>query len=365
VNISRYPATRNQSLRAWSAADEYILKELAETEISGKNLAICNDRFGYLATHLHHLNPYSVIAFQSQKASIMMNLQNNGLTPDPEKLLNPLEPLRESIDIGVMIVPKSLSLFQFYLQHLHRSLAEDGIVICGFMTRHFSTQILTIAGEYFEDVRQSLAWKKSRVLILTGKKQDPAFDPVDTIPYTFSNGTSEVIRQYAGVFSSGNIDFATQFLIENLEVTGDEQAILDLGSGNGVIAWAIQLQKPDAELHLMDDYFLAVESSKLNLAPDNVHFHWSDSIEDIGNVEFDLVVSNPPFHFAHEVNIEVAVDLFREVAGKLKPGGRFLCVANKHIGYLAYLKKFFTSCTILAENKKYIIYESKKMKAEG
>jgi 23S rRNA (guanine1835-N2)-methyltransferase len=360
VNISRYPATRNQSLRAWSAADEYILKELAEMEISGKNLAVCNDRFGYLAAHLHDLNPYSVIAYQSQKSSLMMNLQNNGVTPDSEKLLNLLEPFSESIDIGVLIVPKSLSLFQFYLHQLYCSLNEDGIIICGFMTRHFTKQILTIAGEYFEDVRQSLAWKKSRVLILKGKKQDIVFDPVETIPFTFKDGTSEDIRQYAGVFSSGRIDFATQFLIEHLAVTSDEQTILDLASGNGVIARAIQLQKPDAELHLMDDYFLAVESSKLNLDHDKVHFHWRDSIEDIGNVEFDLVVSNPPFHFAHEENIEVAVDLFREVAGKLKPGGRFLCVANKHIGYQSYLKKFFTSCTILAENRKYIVYDCKK-----
>ncbi len=360
MKIIRYPVTQNSSLRAWSAADEYILKELAAMDTSGKTLAICNDRFGYLGTHLSHLNPYTVISYKSQEASLLMNLQNNDVKPDPDKFLNSLEPVPERIDTGLMIVPKSLSLFQFYLQYLHRSLADDGILICGFMTRHFTPQILSLAADYFEHVEQSLAWKKSRILKLKGKKEAPVYEAVESIPFLFRDGIEQEIRQYPGVFSSGNIDYATQFLLENLVIEEDEKTILDLGSGNGVIARAIQLQKAGAEIHLIDDFILAVESSRLNLDPDKAHFHWSDSVEDIGNVEFDLVVSNPPFHFEHEVNSEVTVDLFREVAGKLKPGGRFLCVANKHLGYQPYLKKFFTSCIISSENNKYIVYESIK-----
>ncbi len=357
MKITRYPPTKNKSLRAWSAADEYILKVLSRMEISGKNIVICNDRFGYLATHLHQHGPYSVIAYKSQKTSLLMNLQNNGIQPDHEKLLNPLEPVPVAIDVGLMIVPKSLELFRFYLQYLHRFLKEGGTVVCGFMTRHFTTQILSLAGACFEEVDQSLAWKKSRVLILKGKKPDPGYELTETIPYIFSDGIWQDIIQYSGVFSSGNIDYATQFLLDHLFLQQDENIILDLGCGNGVIARAIQLKKPNAELHLLDDFFLAIESSRQNLQPENVHFHWSDSVDDIGNVRFDLAVSNPPFHFEHEVNTEVSINLFREVAGKLKPGGRFLCVANKHLGYQSSLKKFFTTCNVLAESNKYIIYE--------
>lgn len=360
MNITRYPPTQNQSLRAWSAADEYILNKLSEMEPSGKTVAICNDRFGYIGCHLNEMNSYSIVDYKSQETSLRLNLQNNGLKLNPERLLNPLTPVPEKVDIGIIHIPKSIDLFRFYLQYISRSLADDGVVICGFMTRHFSPKLLTIAEEYFEDVEQSLAWKKSRVLLLKGKRAEPDTELMTSFSYTFREGTVQDLKQYAGVFSSANIDYGTQFLLENLVVHKDENKVLDLASGNGVIARAIQLEYPHTEVHLMDDSYLAVMSSRLNLEPENSHFHWSDSLDEIGDVQFDLVVSNPPFHFEHEVNSEVSIDLFREVAGKLKPGGRFFCVANKHLGYIASLKKFFTNASIVAENKKFILYESRK-----
>ncbi|MCC5940103.1 MAG: class I SAM-dependent methyltransferase [Balneolaceae bacterium] len=360
MNITRYPPTENKSLRAWSAADEYILKELSGLDTEDKTLAICNDRFGYLGCNLNTLNPFSVVDYKSQEIALRLNMEKNGLQFQSDKILDPLTPAPEKLDFGILHIPKSLDLFRFYLDYLSKSLADDGIVICGFMTRHFSPQLLSIADEYFEEAEQSLAWKKSRTLTLRKKRPAPEHSLINTILYTFKNGTTQEIEQYAGVFSSGNIDYATQFLLESLALNEEENTILDLAAGNGVIARAVQLEKPGAEIHLMDDSFLAVESSKRNLEDGNTHFHWTDSLDEIDDVEFDLVVSNPPFHFGHEVNTEVSVDLFREVAGRLKPGGRFLCVANKHLGYIASLKKFFTTTNILAENKKFIVYEAKK-----
>lgn len=357
--ITRYPHTSNPSLRAWSAADEHILRHLNNHELGGKEIAIYNDRFGFLSSHLSEHSPRAVIDFKSQQLSLRKNIERNNLSLTGENEYTPLSSFTRKIDVGIIHIPKSLELYRFYLHLISQQINKNGWVVCSFMTRHFSPQMITIAEDYFEDVEQSLAWKKSRVLILRKKKEASEYNPLTSIPFTFSNGITQNIQQYAGVFSSGNIDYATQFLLENVSLKETDKLILDLASGNGVIARSLQLENPEATIHLVDDSFLAVESSKLNLDSKNTHFHWSDSIEDIGSGDFDLVVSNPPFHFAHEVNTEVAVDLFREVAGALKPGGRFLCVANRHLGYRTHLKKFFTQNEIVAQNDKFVVYESR------
>jgi len=358
LNITRYPHTQNRSLRAWSAADEYILKRLENGPSESKTTVISNDTFGFLSCHLHNLEPIIVIERQSQQKSIEKNLAQNGLKPDTTKWISPLQPLPEKADLGIISIPKSMELFRLYLRQIHSGLNENGEVICSFMTRHFTPQMLAIAGEFFDETDQSLAWKKSRLLTLKKRKPIEETELLNRIPFTFKHGETEEIKQYPGVFSSDHIDYATQFLMEHLKLDENENCVLDLASGNGIIARAIQLEKPGTELHLMDDSLLAVESSKLNLHPENTHFHWNDSLEEIGDFKFDLVVSNPPFHFEHEVNTEVAVDLFREVAGSLKPGGRFLCVANQHLGYRTYLKKFFTRCELVAGNDKFVLFEN-------
>lgn len=356
--FKRYPFTTNKSLRAWSAGDEYLLKKMDEIDTDDKSVAIFNDRFGFLSTTLHHLTPLIIADRKSQVKSIEMNVTENNLTWNPDQCYSPLAELPGTIDIGVINVPKTLDLFRLYLHQLSEALTENGIVFCSFMTRHFSPQMLSIAGEFFEDTDQSLAWKKSRVLVLQKKKSADRTAILNTIPHTFADGHTQEFKQYAGVFSSDNIDYATQFLIEHTKLNDDDRSVLDVGAGNGIIARALQRQKPDTEIHLIDDSLLAIESSKLNLEPENTYFHWSDTLDDVTDKKFDLVVSNPPFHFGHEVNSEVAIDLFREAAGVLKTGGRFICVANQHLGYSTHLKKFFRNFEILSQTDKYILYQS-------
>ena len=363
LTIRRYPETSNKSLRAWNAGDEYILSYLGGVDLTGKSMAIYNDRFGYLSSHLHHLDlkPSIVVHRKSQKKSILMNGNINNLDIDPSGFRTPFSTsISQPIDIGLMQIPKSLDLFRFFLHKLTESLADDGIVLGAFMTKYFTPGLLDIAEEYFEDVDQSLAMKKSRLLFLKKKKHQPDVSFIERYDYEFDERHTETLSQYPGVFSSGQVDYATQFLLNTIKLQPDETNILDVGSGNGVISRALQIKNPDATVHLADDNLLAIESSKLNIQPDHARFHWTDTLDSLSEQPIDLAVSNPPFHFGHETNIEVSVDLFREVAGLLKKGGRFVCVANSHLGYLSHLKKFFRTVEVPARNKKFVIYESRK-----
>ena len=351
-SISRYPKTRNQSLQAWSAADEYLLTEFNSFNLENPSMAIFNDRFGFLTCHLHAFLPTIILNYKSQEKAIFQNLESNDLKFSELNFITPLESLREQLDLVILKIPKSMDLFRMQLFQLLKSLNKDSIVLASFMTKYFSPQMLSIANDFFEEVEQSKAWKKSRVLILKNKKREKDISILHSIEFQDFN-----YQQYFGVFSAKNIDYASQFFIQNIKLEENDQRVLDLASGNGVLSKAVQLQNPSAEIHLMDDSYLAIESSKLNLNAENVIYHFSDSMEIFEDDYFDLVVSNPPFHFEHETNIEVAIRLFFEVKRCLKNGGRFELVASQHLNFKTHLIKIFKEVNVISENNKFIIYE--------
>ncbi len=359
--ITRYPETTNKSLQVSSAADDYLLSYLQKQDFPKANLAIVNDRFGYLACHLNEWNPYSIIAFKSQEKALRMNFKVNSLEIHENHLLSPFDDYPDKLGLALVKVPKSVDLFRLYLNQINKASQKDTIVVCAFMTKYFSKQLLKISEEYFEEVEQSLAWKKSRLLIL--KKPKPVSE-ISLITSIKLDESSE-LQQYAGVFSAKNIDYATQFLIDNIQLKESEQEILDLASGNGIIALSIgnkykQKNWQDPQLHLIDDSFLAVESSKLNLPKDTTYFHYDDDLEGFENKSFDLVVSNPPFHFDYEINTEVTMDFFEQVFLVLKNGGRFVLVFNRHLRYNTLLKRIFSRVNVVADSPKFIVMECSK-----
>lgn len=352
-DIKRYPSTTNRSLQPWNAADELILEYLSDNNLELESSVLINDRFGFLATNLFKLQPISIVDHKSHQKAIERNFVSNSLMLKSRTIKSPLESLSD-IDLGMIKIPKSIEAFEFYLQKLHRSLKENGVIICGFMTKYFTPQLLEISSKYFEDIQQSKAKKKARLLILKNKKVIKHQEFKVDIEFN-----DKIYKQYPGVFSSDHVDYATQFLLEHLTVKESEHTILDLASGNGVIADYIINQQPNSEVHLVDDSYLAVESSKMNVS-ECAHFHWNDSLEDFEDLSLDLVTSNPPFHFEHENNIEVSHSLFEQVQRCLKESSRFVLVANKHLNYKTHLDKLFKTCSISAENDKFVVYECLK-----
>ena len=352
MNIIRYPNTTDHSLKAWSAADEFLLEQVLEQDLSGKKIITYNDRFGYLNCQLFQYDITSVISYKSQEKSHNINLESNGLKFDDSRFINPLSSIDEKVDIALMKVPKSVNLFELYLAQIVTCIKDEGVVYCSFMTRHFTKQLLTISDKYFEVVEQSLAKKKARVLILKKKKEFKENELINKL--THSN--NEILRQYYGVFSAKEIDQATQFFIENLQVEENTKEVLDLAAGNGVLGYIIQKQLPNCKIHLIDDFYLAVESAKLNLRGENVYFHYNDTLKEIEENSIDLVVSNPPFHFEYETNIEISLSLFKDVTYCLRQGGKFQLVANRHINYGPHLERIFNKVIRVVHNDKFEIY---------
>lgn len=357
--LTRYPATQNRSLQAWNAVDSYLLEKsgshLAEAT-ADLQLALYNDRFGCLSCVLANHQPYVILSHHSQKTAIQQNLKKNELTTDLP-YLTPLGTLPTTVDVALIKIPKSIELFQLYLYQLQQHLTLDAVVYAGFMTRYFSPQLLEVAAQFFEEVEQSRAQKKARLLILKKPIKTTFLQTLKTLPFKGFD-----YQQYLGVFSSKHIDYATQFLIEHLSIAPDQHCILDLACGNGILAKTAQLQQAAAKIHLVDDAYLAIASAKLNLKTtdqqreEQLHFHCVDHLQDFPPAYFDMVLCNPPFHFEHEVDNSITLQLFKEVQRVLKANGAFWVVANQHLNYKTHLEQHFNQVEIVATNQKFIIY---------
>lgn len=347
--LIRYPKTFDKSLRAWSNAELLVLDYITEKEY--EDVHLFNDRFGIWNCALSDKNLTTVWTYASQQKAIEQNLKLNKLSKKGA-YKTPLDSLKK-VDLAIIKVPKSIELFELFLQQIHKASKENVEVVCGFMTKYFSASILKIAEKYFDSIEQTKAWKKARLLILKNPKRNIEYkELINEIDWR-----EDVLKQYYGVFSSKSIDIGTQFFLENLNLKANELKVLDVASGNGIIAYEVAKQNPDVEVTLMDDFNLAIESSKLNLKDKKAHFICSDTLNALETESFDLVLSNPPFHFEYENNIEVALNLFRGVHNCLKNNGRFVLVANSHLNYSTHLSKLFEKVTILKQNKKFDIIE--------
>ncbi len=353
LKVLRYDLSGDGSLMAWSAADEYLLREFQELDTVPKQLGIYHDRFGYLACHLNTYGPFVVVANKGQEKTILKNGSVNKV--GELKLQTPLDVFDSPLDLALIKIPKSLDLFRLFLDQIVKNSSDNVVVKCGFMVRHFTPKMLKIATEYFEVVEQSRAVKKARVLTLSKKKKVEKKDLINTIEHN-----EKTYKQYFGVFSGKKIDIATQIFLNHIELRHDDKRALDLGSGNGIIGSDLLSKNAELEVHFMDDSFLAVESSKMNADSPTASHHYNNDLTIFEDDYFDLIVTNPPFHFEYDINTKVPIKLLEDSWGKLKKGGRLLVVASQHLNYKVHLEKRFKSVEILTEEHKFVVYQCVK-----
>lgn len=76
------------------------------------------------------------------------------------------------------------------------------------------------------------------------------------------------------------------------------QRILDLGTGTGAVALALASERPDCEIVAADKFAEAVqlaEANRAHLQLQNVRVVQSDWLSQLAPINFDVIVSNPPY----------------------------------------------------------------------
>ena len=85
--------------------------------------------------------------------------------------------------------------------------------------------------------------------------------------------------------------------------------ILDLGTGTGAIALALASELKQKVQVLGVDFkpevIVLAESNRQTLQIENARFQQSDWFSTLGNLQFDLIVSNPPYIDAEDENLQI------------------------------------------------------------
>ena len=184
------------------------------------------------------------------------------------------------------------------------------------LIHHITAQLATV---YPEDEAQALAWwlmeeetGLSRSQILTGCKGTTNFAHVqeiverilhfEPIQYIFGhtlwNGLDLKVTPATLIPRPETAELVEK--VERLKVKGERIKVLDIGTGSGCIAIGIKKAHPEWEVTGIDISEEAIEVAKENAKRNGVEVEFlaADIFNlqsSISNLQYDIVVSNPPY----------------------------------------------------------------------
>lgn len=364
LELERYPQQEESTqLQAWEAADEYLLQQLENVDIGGRPVLIFNDNFGTLACALHAHRPYSVSDSYMSQLATRHNLKLNGLDPEQITLLDSLAELPAVPAVVLIRVPKALALLEQQLRALRHVVTEDTLIVAGAKARDVHTSTMQLFEKVLGPTRTSLAWKKARLIFCQAADIVPPA-AAETTNWTL-DGTDWLIHNHANVFSRGSLDIGARLFMEHLP-RGLNGHIVDLGCGNGVIGLTALAQNPEAQVTFVDESYMAVASSELNVEHnlpqelDRCQFEVNNALAGIERESVQAVLCNPPFHQQHAITDHTAWQMFCDAKRCLQVGGELRIVGNRHLDYHQKLKRLFGNCTLVASNKKFVILRAVK-----
>ncbi|MEX2949583.1 23S rRNA (guanine(1835)-N(2))-methyltransferase RlmG [Serratia fonticola] len=364
LELERYPQQEEATqLQAWEAADEYLLQQLENVDIGERPVLIFNDNFGTLACALHGYKPYSISDSYMSQLATRHNLKLNELDVEQVTLQDSLAELPANPAVVLIRIPKALALLEQQLRALRDVVAPDTLIVASAKARDVHTSTMQVFERVLGPTRTSLAWKKARLIYCQVADIVPPAAP-ETTDWLL-DGSDWLIHNHANVFSRGSLDIGARLFLENLpkDLQGH---IVDLGCGNGIIGMRALVQNPQAQMTFVDESYMAVASSELNVAHnlpqemDRCQFEVNNSLAGIERESLQAVLCNPPFHQQHAITDHTAWQMFCDAKRCLQVGGELWIVGNRHLDYYQKLRRLFGNCTTVASNQKFLILKAVK-----
>jgi len=365
--LERFPASQvNRSLQAWDAADEYLINYVEEHELmnDSSKVLILNDDFGALAVNYHHLNVTTVTDSYISELGLMNNFEQNYLSTESLTQLSSLDELPKDIDIVLYKIPKNKTLMAEQLIAIKNTLSNETLFIAADKAKNIQTATLKSFEKYLGTTKTSLAVKKAR-LVFSQLDSNQVFNSEQTKSWTLEN-TKLTITNKANVFAREKLDIGARVFIANLPEQLDGKTIVDLGCGNGVLGLSILNHTPSANIHFIDESYMAVASAKENVKQNfpeslvNCQFSVNDCLTDIEPANIDLILCNPPFHQQNAMTDHIAWQMFKDSHRALKKGGELRIVGNRQLGYHIKLQRLFGNEKLIASNSKFVIHSAVK-----
>ena len=167
---------------------------------------------------------------------------------------------------------------------------------------------------------------------------------------------------HPGVFGHGKVDEGTRLMLDSIEASLPKKPlnVLDVGCGDGIIsAW---FAARGHQVTAVDVSAFAVEACRRTLAANQLigRVLESDVYSALGGEQFDLIVSNPPFHQEREITYGPSARLISEAPNHLSARGQLVLVANAFLPYPDVLESTFGGFETLADNRRFKVYRASK-----
>jgi 23S rRNA (guanine1835-N2)-methyltransferase len=362
--LRRCPRQEGDLLRAWDAADDYMLHHLAALPDPGRGvLWIVNDGFGALTVALATeqnvcMSSDSWLAQEGTRA----NLRDNGVPPSAAQMLTSLEAPSAQVG-GVLIkIPKSLALLEDQLRRIRPHLRPGALILGGGMTRGIHSSTLQLFEQILGPTTSSLARRKARLVHCTFDADlDPGTNPFPT-EYDLAP-QSWPLLSHAGVFSQARLDMGTRRLLAQIPSGSEARDIIDLGCGNGVVGLVAGQRNPQARLVFLDESYRALASARHNwqsvFGARPARFDVGDGLQSEAVAGADLVLCNPPFHDSQAMGDATAWRMFTGARRVLRSSGELIVVGNRHLAYHAKLRRLFGQCEVLDSDARFVVLRSR------
>jgi len=364
LELIRQPEQNHELLQAFDAADEYLLNHLHQQGlVADDRVLLLNDGFGALAcslagkarvvssgdSHLGHL-------------ALQKNLARNGLPADAVAFVPASQRAEGPFDWVLIRVPKTLALLEEQLIRLHDQLAPGARVVAGAMIKHLPRAAGELMETYIGPLQASLAVKKARLLFATPEQKAAPRSPYPS-RYRLEQPPLELLN-HANLFCREGLDIGTRAFLAHLPRQLGELRVADLGCGNGVLGIVYALGNSQAQLTLVDESYMAVQSAADNwraaLGERPVDIRADDGLASQPADSLDLVLCNPPFHQQQAVGDFLAWRMFQQAQAALVQGGELWIVGNRHLGYHVKLKRLFRGVEQVAATPKFVILKARK-----
>lgn len=377
--LDRFPIDPTKTLRAWDAADEYLLqqtdswlterKQDSETAQKKPKILIIHDLFAVLSTVLHAYQPHCWSDSVTSKIAIQHQALRNKIKTTATFTAATDTPRFEA-DLVLIKLPKNLHYLHDVLLRLRSMLTPTSTIIAAGMVKHWSPSIQSLFEKTIGPSHTSRAVKKARCLFA-----EAHFDQNNAAlrKTTLKDQVLDLVLTHeSNVYGQDHLDLGARLMIDAmpaLPALTTDAHVADLGCGNGVLAILCLREYLSREIRLeidlIDDSFMAIASAQENLAQNltgeiQANYYVSNGFDQIeSHAAYELILCNPPFHQEHTVTDLLAKMLFDQCRERLAPSGELWVVGNRHLPYFQELKKRFRSVKTIKSNPKFLVLRAR------
>ncbi len=364
--LSRAPDAGDGELRAWDAADRYLLDHAASAfpDALAGEVAVIDDTHGALALGAAALGARAVRVHQDSivgRRALAANAEATGVDGGAQHPLDSV--VTPATSLVLLRMPRSLARLDAMTRAVAAVAGPDAGLLAGGRLKHMTPTQNGVLGGGFARIDVTLARAKSRIVVGRSPVRRPLAEP-ERAEVELPGGRRIAVVALPGVFAGATLDIGTRALLATLDASPPAlqpgARAIDLACGTGIVAVELARRMPDARVLACDVSAIAVESARLTASANGVAIETrhDDGLAAEPDVGADLVVLNPPFHAGAAVTTEIAHRLFADAARVLRPGGELRAVWNSHLGYRPVLERLVGPTRQLARTPKFTVTAS-------